>query len=135
MLSDYRANSNPTPGAQQSNKPLLMAFDAASTPVFDSLEITGDVIFDALTGVLFGNGIDPVTVFNFAENEIPVGAIDSANRVFTLANSPISASLQLFLNGVLQRNGIDFTLAANTITYSVGATPQTGDNHYAYYRY
>lgn len=61
MLSDYRGNSNPTPGAQASNKPILIAFDSSSTPIFDTLEVTGDVILDAYTGILVGNGVSPLT--------------------------------------------------------------------------
>lgn len=164
-LTDYRANSNPDPGAQSSNKPLLIAFDASSTPIFDSLEITGDLILDAYTGVIYGDGSSPAIAMDlvssdgsvtitvdtgaaeidfstsspaggFASNEIPVGAIDSSNRIFTLANTPNpAASNQLFLNGVLMRYAIDYTLIGNTITYSIGATPQIGDNHYAFYQF
>jgi len=61
MLSDYRGNSNPTPGAQASNKPILLAFDQSSQPVFDTLEVTGDFILASLTGILIADGVNPVT--------------------------------------------------------------------------
>lgn len=72
-----------------------------------------------------------------ADAETPAGTINSANVTFTLANTPSpAASLQLFVNGVLQRaGGVDYTLATLTITFAVAATPQTGDNLLAFYRY
>lgn len=60
-LSDYRGNSNPTPGSQASDKPILITFGSGDVPIFDTLEVTGDVIFDSLTGILVGNGTSPLT--------------------------------------------------------------------------
>lgn len=40
-LSDYRANANPTPGAQASNKPLLVALDAALASLLTQLANLG----------------------------------------------------------------------------------------------
>ena len=63
----------------------------------------------------------------FADKEIPAGAIDGVNRVFTLGNVPTpAASLQFYRNGVVQSDA-DFTLSGNTITFTVAATPQVGD--------
>lgn len=71
---------------------------------------------------------------NFADDEVPGGAIDGANVNFTLANSPApGGSLMLFHNGILDRRGIDYLLAGNAVTY--GIAPASGDNLYAFYRY
>jgi hypothetical protein len=70
---------------------------------------------------------------NFADAEVPVGAIDGANHVYTLVNAPSGASLQLFLNGIMCKAGVDYVLAGNTITYT--NAPQAGDSHEAFYRY
>jgi hypothetical protein len=63
----------------------------------------------------------------------PDGVIDGVNTVFTLPTypNPLESTL-LFLNGLLQRFGSDFTLVDNTITYTV--PPTAGDWHLAYYR-
>mgnify|MGYP007000395518 len=37
-------------------------------------------------------------------------------------------SVLVFLNGVAQRPGTDYTVTGNAVDFSVGTTPQTGDN-------
>ena len=67
-------------------------------------------------------------------NETPSGSLDGVNVTFTLANSPDPAnSLRLFLNGILQLYGTDYTLAGNTITYN--DAPDADAWHRAYYEY
>jgi hypothetical protein len=69
----------------------------------------------------------------FVDDEIPDGSIDGVNAVFSLTHSPNPVGcLALFLNGVLQRNSVDYTLSGGEITYAVA--PSLGDNHVAYYR-
>jgi len=64
--------------------------------------------------------------------ETPTGTINGTNTGFTLSTVPSpSASLMLFLNGVEQLAGTDYTLSGNIITYAVA--PATGDWHRAYY--
>jgi hypothetical protein len=72
---------------------------------------------------------------SFADAEIPAGAIDGLNLVFTLAFAPSpAASLQLFQNGLLtQAGGVDYTLAGLTATF--GIAPVGGDTLVAYYRH
>lgn len=72
---------------------------------------------------------------NYAANETPAGVINGVNKAYTLANPPVpAATLQLFLNGVLQRPaGVDFTLVGLTCTM-VNA-PVVGDVLTAYYFY
>jgi len=78
--------------------------------------------------LLSGSGV------TFADTEVPSGTINGANAVFTLANAPSpAASLELFLNGVLQRPaGVDYTLSGLTITYVTA--PLTGETHVCWYR-
>jgi len=49
-------------------------------------------------------------------NEAPSGNIDGSNTAFSLANTPISNTLQVFLNGQLLVLSNDYTLANSTIT-------------------
>lgn len=55
--------------------------------------------------------------------ETPAGAVDGVNDEFELSHEP--ASLLLFLNGVLQTLGDDYTLSGTTITFATA--PFTGD--------
>jgi hypothetical protein len=48
--------------------------------------------------------------------ETPSGAINGVNLVFTLTQTPITDSLDLYLNGLLLWEGDDYTLSTNQIT-------------------
>ena len=52
-------------------------------------------------------------------NETPAGTLNGSNVTFTLANSPITNSLALYLNGQRLTYTDDYTLSANTITFVV----------------
>ena len=71
----------------------------------------------------------------FIDSEVPFGTIDGSNSAFALSNAPNpSSSLMLFVNGVLQTNGTDFSLASNRITFASGSKPHVGDVLQAAYR-
>lgn len=64
--------------------------------------------------------------------ETPSGTINSSNVTFTLANTPAaSASVMVLLDGVMQYNGLDYTMSGPTITFAVA--PVTGSTIFAYY--
>jgi len=68
------------------------------------------------------------------DSEVPTGTINGSNAEFTLAQTPATGSLHLYLNGVRQvAGGVDYSLTTNTITYV--SAPVTGDTHLADYRY
>ena len=71
----------------------------------------------------------------FKDNETPAGAIDGANKVFTLADNPNpNLSLRVYLDGVYKSaEGEDYTLSGITITF-VNA-PAVGSVLRVYYRY
>jgi hypothetical protein len=79
-----------------------------------------------------GGGLLP----SFADGEVPTGSINGVNTVFSLANapSPIS-SLDLYLNGLLMRQGDDYTLSNNIVTFVTASTPQSGDTLLTSYRF
>ena len=67
-----------------------------------------------------------------AYNETPTGSIDGSNKDFTLANTPATHSLQVFLNGMYQTpGGEDYTLSGLTITFV--SAPLTGSILRAFY--
>jgi hypothetical protein len=71
----------------------------------------------------------------FIDAETPSGTVNGVNAAFLLANVPSPASsLALFRNGLLLRQGGDYTLSANSIAFQTGAVPQAGDSLIASYR-
>jgi len=113
MLSDYRGNSNPTPGAQASNKPILLAFDQSSQPVFDTLEVTGDFILSSLTGILIADGVNPVT----AEAEL-----STVRGGLGLDASGFAANTLLLADGAGGFTEVALTSGDNSVTFDY-ATP------------
>ncbi len=85
---------------------------------------------------------DPKLIYYLgAFSETPAGTIDGANKIFTLAQVPVPPeSLQLFKNSgganlgaLLQIQGVDYTIASETITYTTA--PLAASVHRAFYRY
>jgi hypothetical protein len=64
---------------------------------------------------------------NFVIEETPSGSINGSNTTFTLANTPTSGTVKLYLNGVRQKSGAgnDYTISTNTITMTTA--PVSGD--------
>lgn len=57
--------------------------------------------------------------------EVPSGVLDGSNQAFQLTHVPMA--VQLYVNGIRQKNGVDFTVTSNTINFVAGAIPQVGD--------
>jgi hypothetical protein len=64
--------------------------------------------------VYFTGGV--VTYFTSVSQETPSGSINSSNKSFTLAFTPIANSETLILNGVILIRGVDYTISGATIT-------------------
>lgn len=61
--------------------------------------------------------------------ETPAGLVNGVNAVFTLSMTPVPASgLLLWKNGLFMRQGDDYTLAGQTITFAAGQIPPVGSN-------
>lgn len=65
--------------------------------------------------------------------ETPGGAIDGVNTTFNLSFVPTSGVLLGFQNGLLIKNGLDYTLAGQIVTMTV--PPSIGDSLQFFYRY
>jgi hypothetical protein len=65
---------------------------------------------------------------------VPTGALNGVNTTYTLPQTPVG-SVALFVNGLYQTPGVDYTLAGATITYL--NTPLTATESIAFgeYRY
>jgi len=63
-------------------------------------------------------------VYTSVANELPVGDINGENNSFRLNNSPYPDTEQVFLNGMLQRKGMDYSIYGNMIVFN--DSPKTG---------
>lgn len=79
--------------------------------------------------------VDSKLVPTIVVNEIPSGTINGTNRVFTVQNTPISGSLELFQNGIVLLPTTHYTISGSTITYVSGFQPVVGETHCVHYRY
>ena len=69
----------------------------------------------------------PTSTTTVITREVPTGTINGTNVTFTLANTPLLGTENIYLNGVLQNLGAsnDYTISGATITFNTA--PQTGD--------
>ena len=90
----------------------------------------------SVNGIVKGNGTalsaavastDYMAPSSFVTRETPTGTVNGSNTTFTLANTPIANTEQVFLNGLLLEPGAgnDYTISTNTITFLTA--PVTGD--------
>lgn len=93
-------------------------------------------ISTTITGLLKGNGTavsaaaagtDYLAPSSVVTRETPSGSVNGSNTAYTLANTPLSGTEQVFLNGILQEPGAgnDYTISGATITYLTA--PVSGD--------
>lgn len=72
---------------------------------------------------------------NFVDAEAPAGLVDGANTLFALSGVPSPrASLTMYRNGVLQKDGQDYSLSGSQLQFVAAAAPQPGDTLMASYR-
>jgi hypothetical protein len=73
---------------------------------------------------------------NFADAEVPAGAVNGVNTQFTLVSAPSPAgSLELYRNALIMRQGADYQITGNAITFFLASVPVSGDLLVAYYRF
>lgn len=91
------------------------------------IKLNGASLILGASGISAAAGIPVV-------RETPGGAVDSSNIAFTLANTPVAGSEEVYLNGLLQEPGAgnDYTISGLNITYLTA--PTTGDRLRVSYR-
>lgn len=113
---DLPALPDPPPTPAPGTKVLQSDFDAQV-----AAQAATDAAQDEQIAALFGAQAAFQTW-----SEVPAGALDGSNAVFTLLAAPSAGTLRLYLNGLRQSGGgNDFTLAGNAITFT--AAPRAGD--------
>lgn len=118
------------------------------TLVKDEAEVTelqpADLFYVSVYAGVGDDFLDRAVSFaNFASSiasrevtEEPGGTINGSNDTFTLSETPIDGTLQVFLNGLLQRihaSG-DLTVSGATLTFNPDCIPQSGDTLLAVYK-
>lgn len=102
---------------------------AAGMAIFN-LTTSNCEFYDGSSWVVIGesSGVD-------VYNEEPIGDKNGMNDIFELNEIPLSGTLVLKFNGILQREGIsyDYTLSDNTITMAIA--PESDDDLVADYRH
>jgi hypothetical protein len=79
-----------------------------------------------------GGGVLP----SFSDGETPGGTVNGSNATFTLAFAPSpAAALDLYRNGLMMKQGSDYSLSGSTITFFLASVPQASDLLVASYRY
>ena len=105
------------------------ALDGATGNLSDCVHVDGTAGPCGTTGSGGTGGV------NFVDAEFPAGTLDGTNAAFTLAYAPAPpASLEVFRNGMLLKQGNDYTISGNALTFSSGAVPQPLDALVASYR-
>lgn len=70
---------------------------------------------------------------NRVDNETPTGTIDGSNVTFTLANTPIASSEELFIDALKLIRTTHYTMSGATITFVTNKQPLPGEVLRAYY--
>jgi hypothetical protein len=105
------------------------AIDGAGGNASDCMHVDGS------SGPCGTTSTDGSTSLTFVDGETPGGAVNGINAGFTLANAPLPAStLALYRNGLLQEQGVDYSLSNSSITFLGSYVPQPADILTAYYR-
>ena len=84
-------------------------------------------------GTELNNRVTDLESDAFVTREVPSGSVNGSNVTFTLANTPVAGSEQVYLNGLLQDPGAgnSYTISGSTITFL--SAPLTNDEIHVSY--
>lgn len=119
-----------------SAKGSLITWDGSAVGATELLIGTTGQVLTVVAGAAAWAANAALGAANFVDNEVPAGTVNGTNPTFTLANTPVTGTVHLFVNGVRMTAGgsADFTISSATITFNSGAIPMTGDVLLADYR-
>lgn len=94
----------------------------------DILPTTGDVDITTIPQYITVQVGATVTTSSgsFVIGETPSGAVNGSNATFTTAQNFAPESVQVFINGVSQTSGVDYTTSGTT-TITLNVSPVSGD--------
>lgn len=77
-----------------------------------------------------GGGGD-LLISNYIVGEVLSGTVNGTNTVFTLANTTVANKEMIFINGVKQKRGVDYTITnSNTVTFTSPPTTDASGTDY-----
>ncbi len=95
----------------------------------DGISVAADSVTVNLDGSSLSKSSSGLKVnpAKFITRETPTGSVNGSNTSFALANTPVTGTEHVYLNGLLQEPGAgnDYTISGATITYLTA--PVTGD--------
>jgi hypothetical protein len=108
--------------------------DSNGIPVHSSVTATELGYVSGVTSAIQTQLNAKLSASNLIVRETPSGDVNDVNTVFTLANTPVANTEEVFLNGLLQEpgSGNDYTISGATITFETA--PNTGDRIIVSYR-
>jgi hypothetical protein len=109
----------------------VAAGNLGTDEITETMMATGsvDLASDTVTGLLPLANLD----MTWVDSEVPTGTVNGTNDVFTLANTPITGSEHIYVNGSRQSPTTHYTIAADEITFVT--PPSNGADLLADYRY
>lgn len=111
-----------------------VGYGTNAVAVVDDNGVLETAIGDPGSCVFIDGTTGPCGQPTYSDAEVPGGTIDGVNNTFTVANTPLGASLAVFRNGLYQTANSDYTLNGSSIQFVAGAIPQPGDTLVASYR-
>ena len=99
---------------------------ANGSGVLTPTDLSGDVYGVSGSGsVTLADHI--VRAANYVVRETPSGSVNDANTSFSLANTPVNGTDQVYLNGILQDPGVgnDYTISGAALNFQ--SAPSSGD--------
>lgn len=72
-----------------------------------------------------GTGTGSISGDAWIVEETPTGAINGSNKDFTLAQTPSGGRVIVYLNGVRQKQSLDYTIVDNVITFASAPSTAT----------
>jgi len=117
--------------------PYINATDDLNMGIFSIT--SNNVTSTALTGTgTRGVGADltgKLVVYIDAFNETPLGTPDGLLTTFTLAHTPSTGTVQVFVNGVKQKPTTAYSVSVNSIIFTTNWIPVTNDEILINYKY
>lgn len=113
---DFIVNGTLSVSGNQINN---VASNTDSAGAINYAQLTGAV--SAINATINANQSDNLQASDWVPFEVPSGAINGTNKDFVLANAPREGKVQVFHNGLLDKN---FTVNSSTVTMTTA--PLTG---------
>jgi hypothetical protein len=117
--------------------PIVLALVATpnGTSAFACYTLSGVAVTPATATTPASISIPAAVLPGFVFGEVPFGAVNGTNGIFTLANAPIANTVLVWRNGLLLQVGQDYVLAGSQLTFTANALPQSGDTLQAAYHH